>query len=267
MAKKKRNSEEKKGEGWIVSFADLMTLLFCVFVVLYGLKPEGIGDAIKQIETITTKIREAFNQVPDDVPLDRAAEPSEEGKQVFAYFKGERVSQPIIKRYQRSDKTIAIINEEMQQVKRLIDIKIFDTKKPVINESEEKNRPISIFKDREGFTIKLLSSYFFEPGAYRIKASELEKIRIIGETLRNLDRRIVIEGHTDAIPKEGEISNWELSALRAGSLARYFIDDLGYKRTKIKIAGYADTKPVATNRTSQGRQMNRRVEIKVKYDE
>lgn len=266
MAKKKKE-EEQKGGGWIVSFADLMTLLFCVFVVLYGLKPEGIGDAIKQIETITTKIREAFNQVPDDVPLDRAAEPSAQAKMVFAYFKGTKVSKPVIKRFQRSDKTIAIINDEMQEVKRIIDVKIFETKKPIVNESEEKNRPISIHKDREGFTIKLLGSYFYEPGEYRVKKSELEKIRIIGETLSKLGRKITIEGHTDGVPKEGQISNWELSSLRAGYIARYFIDQTAYQPSKIRIGGYADTRPVATNRTPEGRKLNRRVEIKVEYDE
>ena len=65
-----------------LSFADLMTLLFAAFVVLYGLKPEGIGDAVKVI-TATAAIRQTFNETPDVIPEDARTGPTEQGKAVF----------------------------------------------------------------------------------------------------------------------------------------------------------------------------------------
>ena len=58
-----------------------------------------------------------------------------------------------------------------------------------------------------------------------------------------------------------------LSSLRAASVARIFVDELEFPSDRISVGGYADNKPVATNRTAEGRRLNRRVEIKVQYDE
>ena len=66
---------EEPGMGWIVSYADLMTLLFAVFVVLYGLKPEGISDTISK-PVIAAAIRNAFTTTPDIIPDDRTLKPT-----------------------------------------------------------------------------------------------------------------------------------------------------------------------------------------------
>lgn len=268
MAKrKKKQQEEKGGEGWIVSFADLMTLLFTVFVVLYAMKPEGMGETDEKVEIMTSMIREAFNDIPDEIPDDLAQEPTENAKKVFAYVRGSQTHKPIIKRYIRSDKTIAVINKEMQEVRQKIELVLFEEKRPDIDPTPDRHRPISVLPDKDGFTVRLLSSYFFAPGEYRVNGQALAKVKKIGEMLRELNRRVAIEGHTDSVPKKGPIGNWELSALRASFVARLFIQDLGFSKDRVKASGYADAKPIATNRTEQGRRLNRRVEIKVEYDE
>lgn len=264
---KKKKEEEKKGEGWIVSFADLMTLLFCVFVVLYALRPEGRTMVEPTIKVIVTKIKEAFHEVPDVIPDRQSSEPSEDAKKVFSYFRGQTPSKPVIKKFQRSEKAIEIVNEEMQEVKKLIDIRLFDKKRPKIKQKYKEDEPVTVLRDKDGFKIRLLSSYFFEPGSYQIKGQALTKIKKIGEILKQLGRSIIIEGHTDNNPQSSEISNWELSALRAGFVAKLYTSRIEIPKSKIKIAGYADTKPVASNQSAQGRKLNRRVEIKVEYDE
>lgn len=268
MSKKKcKCPEVKAGEGWIVSFADLMTLLFCVFVVLYALRPEGKTLVEPTIKVIVTKIKEAFNEVPDIIPDRLSPEPTEDPKKVFSYFRGNVPSKPVLKKFMRSDKTIEIINEEMQEVKKLIDIRLFNRKRPKIEAKYEEDQPVTVLRDKDGFRIRLLSTYFFQPGSYVVTPDGLEKFRAVGKILKELNRSIVIEGHTDSSPQTGEISNWELSALRAGFVAKLFLNELDISPDKIKIAGFADTKPVATNRTAKGRQLNRRVDIKVEYDE
>ncbi|SMF06790.1 OmpA/MotB family protein [Pseudobacteriovorax antillogorgiicola] len=263
-----QDDEESAGEGWIVSFADLMTLLFAAFVVLYGLKPEGIGDAIKVL-TVTASIRETFNETPDTIPEDRRTGPTIQGKAAFEYFKGETLVRPIIKRYRRSENVLNIINKEMMQIKRVIDLKLQD--ETVLNKRRKKddsqNQGVSVHKDTNGYVVRLLSSYFYEPGEYRVKQKDLRKLKELGRALKQHGRRISIEGHTDKVPQQGQYSNWELSALRASFIAKYMINELGFAPDRVKASGYADTKPIATNSTPQGRKLNRRVEIRVEYDE
>lgn len=71
-----------------------------------------------------------------------------------------------------------------------------------------------------------------------------------------------MEGHTNSIPISTEKfpSNWELSTARASSIVRYFIAK-GINPERLKVSGYADTKPIASNATPEGRAQNRRVEI------
>jgi chemotaxis protein MotB len=71
-----------------------------------------------------------------------------------------------------------------------------------------------------------------------------------------------VEGHTDSIPISTEKfpSNWELSTTRASSIVRYFIAK-SINPDRLKASGYADTKPIASNATPEGRAQNRRVEI------
>ena len=65
---------------------------------------------------------------------------------------------------------------------------------------------------------------------------------------------------------KGEMSNWELSTMRATSVLRYMIEKENYSPTKIQAAGYADTRPIADNRSPSGRSLNRRIEIRINYE-
>ena len=73
-----------------------------------------------------------------------------------------------------------------------------------------------------------------------------------------------VEGHTDNVPiafSDRFISNWDLSAARAASVASFFSESVGVDMARMKVAGFADTKPQDTNETRAGRAVNRRIEI------
>jgi len=76
------------------------------------------------------------------------------------------------------------------------------------------------------------------------------------------DYTIVVEGHTDNVPIQTARfpSNWELAAGRAGSVVRH-LQSRGLNPTRLRASGYADTRPIASNATPEGRAANRRVEI------
>lgn len=81
--------------------------------------------------------------------------------------------------------------------------------------------------------------------------------------LRMTSGPVRVEGHTDAVPMVGGHfpSNWELSTQRAVNVVKYLIAECGMNPALFSAAGYADSKPVATNDTPEGRALNRRVSI------
>ena len=85
---------------------------------------------------------------------------------------------------------------------------------------------------------------------------------IVGQIMENPEAGIVVEGHADGTPvlRGGHKSNWDLSQARANAAAKY-LKDKGIDAARIKAVGKAHTDPVASQNTTAGRAMNRRVEV------
>lgn len=112
----------------------------------------------------------------------------------------------------------------------------------------------------------------FESGSAELKWSAESTLRLIALEIKKTIKddpnwQIRIEGHTDNVPIHTPIykSNWELSAARAVSVVKFFVENGYFKPDQLQAMGYGEHKPVATNATAWGRQKNRRVEIKLTY--
>jgi hypothetical protein len=105
----------------------------------------------------------------------------------------------------------------------------------------------------------------FESGSAEMKSASQAAVDRIAGILRQRDYRLQIEGHTDNSPIHNLQfpSNWELSTARATEIVRLLIVREGFAPDRLSAAGYAEYHPVATNRTAEGRGMNRRVDIVV----
>lgn len=257
--------EEGGGAGWIVSFADLMTLLFCAFVVLYGITPQGVGDAVKLVGVVSS-IRESFIEIPEDIPEEEKPGPIHKGIAAFKHFKGEQSRSPVLQRRKQHLSVINVIDKDLQKVK---DMAQMFSKQHVKagNQGNQKSAPVRLIREEKGIRIRMMSTLLFKPGKYHIERDALSKMKKLGLLLKDLGRPLVIEGHTDSIPMEGgRISNWELSTLRASSIAKYWFREIDFPESFVTIAGYADKRPAYRNNTETGRKLNRRIEIKVVYD-
>ncbi|VAW85461.1 Flagellar motor rotation protein MotB [hydrothermal vent metagenome] len=113
--------------------------------------------------------------------------------------------------------------------------------------------------------IELDQTALFPSGQVDLTAGGKAVVKEIAAALNHYpDYYIRIEGHSDSLPlnaalKELYISNWELSAIRAATVAKYMIYALDVSRLRISIAGYGDTRPVTDNLTPEGRSKNRRI--------
>jgi chemotaxis protein MotB len=124
---------------------------------------------------------------------------------------------------------------------------------------------IEISYNERGIVISIFpDQILFDSGSAHLKPAFMKILEALVGPLSQLPNQIEVDGHTDSVPIHTLTypSNWELSAGRAGSVGRYLITH-GLPRERLRVAGYADTRPVDINQTVKGRARNRRVEIVV----
>ena len=116
---------------------------------------------------------------------------------------------------------------------------------------------------RNRMVVELPEGILFDSGRDEIKDDGEATLTEVAGVLKEIEnRQFQIAGHTDNVPlrrRRGR-TNWELSSQRAVNVARFLIAQ-GVPANRISAAGYADTQPVASNETDEGRQQNRRIEI------
>jgi chemotaxis protein MotB len=126
---------------------------------------------------------------------------------------------------------------------------------------------ITIQQVRDRLTINMVDRVLFDSGRAQIKPAGLKVLKQVSDVLNKItDKQIRIEGHTDNVPISTKLqdkfkTNWELSTARATTVVRYLIDQGGVQPQALSAVGYADTHPIASNDTEEGRSSNRRIEI------
>ena len=126
---------------------------------------------------------------------------------------------------------------------------------------------ITIQQVRDRLTINMVDRVLFDSGQAQVKPAGMKVLKQVGDVLNQIsDKQIRIEGHTDNVPISSKLqdrfkTNWELSTARATTVVRYLIDQGGVYRQYLSAVGYADTHPLASNDSEEGRSSNRRIEI------
>lgn len=121
-------------------------------------------------------------------------------------------------------------------------------------------------RDGERIVIRLVVQGSFYSGSAELSPDFSPLLLKIGRSIASLRGRVTIEGHTDSVPvsrNDRFRSNWDLSGSRAAAVADYLTDHGGVARERIAVRGLADTKPLASNETREGRAKNRRIEVLV----
>jgi chemotaxis protein MotB len=132
-------------------------------------------------------------------------------------------------------------------------------------EPEIKSNKIRVTEDERGLIITLAGDAFFRPASAEVEIEETRELLIrLSSLLKSLpDRKFRIEGHTDSTPTDPGSewpTNWELSAARSINVLKY-LTEFGVSETQFQVAGFADTVPLMSNETPEGRAYNRRVDI------
>jgi chemotaxis protein MotB len=245
MRRERRKSNISQ-DRWLVSYADFITLLFGLFVVLFAFAK---ADQKKQMQ-VSGAIDTAFHALgifPDaarNPSKDGASGGSEQPAIPMNIVMGEDVLSP------------AAVKDDLDHIRRDLEQKL---------SNQVASHTVSIQMGRDGLVISLREAGFFNSGSATPKPETLPTLRQIAASLGRAPYDLRIEGHTDNIPiHTAEFdSNWELSSARATRTARLFLDLNAIAPERISAAGYAEYHPVATNGTAEGRAENRRVDLVV----
>jgi len=244
--KEKKNIPEEEEEEhecpegaplWMVTFADLVTLLMVFFILLFAMGTIE-EDKWKQMKA---SLRDALGQ--EDIPE-----------------AGIREGLDIIKEQILDEKTIHAVDEVGAMVAKEVE--------EIASEVEEfvfKNKlagKVDVSADERGAVITLSDTVMFPPGKSRMTYTGDEIIKQAFDILKQFSYQVKIEGHTDNIDIKTKQypSNWELSAARAAEVARKLVR-AGFDPAKLSIEAFAQYRPKVPNDSRQGRATNRRIEI------
>ena len=229
----RRQREEEKEEGaphWMTTFSDMTTLLLTFFVLLFAFAQ---FDLIK-FKRVMGSIREAFGVQRTQIGEFPTAETTP--IQLFDYQKLDSV----IEMFYRQTRMYRELKRELQKIPG-----------------------VDVLVSERGIVVRAEERIFFDLGKADIKPEAYPFLDKMAELIKEYpEYRVAIEGHTDDLPINTPRfpSNWELSAIRATTVLRYFLSK-GIPPERLKAVGYANTKPLVPNTSMENRAKNRRVEF------
>ena len=235
MAKKKKKEIAQATQEWLTTYSDMVTLMLCFFAIMFN--PDESSSA--QMQQIAASMRTGgLGALSGGLTLS-AGRSADLGNTIMALPSMERG---------RS------LGTSLRKAVSLFSPEIRSNK-------------VRITQDERGLVITLASDAFFRPASADINIEQTRDILLrLGTLLASkelADRKFRIEGHTDSEdtdPYGPWPSNWELSADRSINVLHY-LTDIGIDDQRFQVEGFADTVPLSSNATSEGRANNRRVDI------
>ncbi len=227
-------------ERWLLSYADFITLLFALFVVLFA---SSKADEVKE-KHVAASLRRAFGNGGVVAGMQQVfADRPPQAEQVEAV---KAARPPELDPRDPADQW----GRSMQSLQKALSTEIGEGK-------------VEIHLDGRGLVVSLRQTALFSGGGSDILPGSSDVLAKIAATMRTLPNSIQFEGHTDSLPVSNSRyrDNWELSAGRSIAMMERFRTQYGLARARLSIAGYAETSPVASNDTPEGRERNRRVEL------
>ena len=248
MAGRRKEASHENHERWLVSYADFITLLFAFFVVMFASsqtdksRAKQISDSVEQ----ALKDGKSISMAPRVLRI--LGGTVDDKGQGNAMMKGPGGAQRALK-----DAPPETVIELMPSLERL--------NKEL--EKEVQEGKLEIRMEPRGLVISLRQSAFFSSGTDALDQSNLPTMKKLAELIATLPNSIQLEGHTDSIPIHNARfkSNWELSCARAIAVLETFCGTFELSRTRFSVVGRADTVPIDSNETAEGRGRNRRVDV------
>ena len=263
LARRKSVDEAKPAALWMNTFADLMNLLLCFFVLLFAMSSvdeEKFNQIAASLSSSFSIFSGGQSSIGDGQLINMGVAQLNEFEQYFSNM---------------GKTTEDTEGEEIEELKQfLTEANKVETDKMYDNISEMSTQYnldnyLDIETDQTGgqyVLINISGSLLYDSGKAQLKSEAIPIFSKVGDILKTYKGyRISIIGHTDNVPVVSGVyrSNKELSAARAINAAEYLIDVKGINPANIEWIGRGEYDPIADNSTEAGRSKNRRIEIRI----
>ncbi|NPV06695.1 MAG: OmpA family protein [Anaerolineae bacterium] len=235
MARKQHEEGKANHERWLLTYADMITLLLVFFIVLYSMA----NTDLRKFAAVAESMRRAFGRG---------------GGGVIVGLGQGGVGRPAPIRFDT-------LPQEQQ------DFLSVGAALADFADSAGLAGDLAVNMTYEGVIISLSEAIVFEPGGAVLNPRSRAALLAVGQQLARLDNPIRVEAHTDNVPTNHPLypTNWELSVARAVAIVRFLIDECGIAPERLCAAGHGEYKPLVPNDSREHRAINRRAEIVILY--
>jgi chemotaxis protein MotB len=245
MARRPRRQDPDNNDRWLISYADFITLLFALFVVLYAMSKVDEG----KYKAFSSSLNFAFGSVfIGKKGVGDPSQPLPNEQELLLKTLVDKRNARLAEQQRKQNEAMQAMVSNLNQVMA-----------PLL-----KNEMVNVTQTPRGVVVDINASALFEQGEAALQRTATRTLAAVAKVLEPGTQAIEVEGHTDDIPifTPQFPSNWELSAARASSVVRLFIEQ-GVTPERLRAVGMASYRPISSNETPEGRTRNRRVTITI----
>lgn len=234
MRKKKHSDSHENSERWLLTYADMITLLMAFFIMMYSMSVLNVS----KFRDAAISIRSGFGGIVKG-----------QGKSILGAGSAYTAKPTPVKIGDTTNAAWGLVKPLVTYIQKNVNTK----------------NNVQVITDQRGIIVSMSSDkLLFKPGSADIRSEAYPLLDQIGQTLDRTANIIRVEGHTcDLPPRRGGQypTNWELSTARATNVLRFFVEIKGLDARAFCAAGYAGTHPLVPNTSEENRRRNRRVDI------
>ncbi|MDQ0892003.1 chemotaxis protein MotB [Paenibacillus sp. V4I9] len=257
----KKHEEHVNHERWLITYADLITLLLVFFIIMYAMSKVDVQKYSVLAQALNMQFQKADSVLDKGFGVSGQMTPKQGDAQ-----KPQNQNQSQDDQKEEKDKTKPEENEKEKREKELQDL-LKQVQAYIKDQNLEAQ--VSASDTERGVAITLNDLFLFDLGKADLKAASFPILQKLASLIPTLNNKVSIEGHTDNLPLATGSpfkDNWGLSFARSLSVLRYFSDTAKLDNNKFIATAYADTMPKVANTSDENRSKNRRVEIIVLRD-
>ena len=297
MARKKKPEEAPAGApAWMATFSDLMNLLLCFFVLLFSMSSTDTAKYNEIVEAVTSSFSifsGGGSALDQGILISSGVSQLNELAEYYSNLAVENAAKedgtkggngkPADGKTENNNENKTENNNKTEEHKEISKDEAVKKYQKELKETAEKNyekasEAINQFKLNDMVQLKMDTSYnyiglsidgyfLFDSGSAELKKGADKVLdKAAGILMKFKDADIVIEGHTDNVPQTNTVkykNNLWLSGARAMTVLEYLTEVEHMDPKKLSASGKGEYEPIASNKTAEGRQKNRRVEIKI----